>query len=81
MRRPFVSPVGVPGAVLAIVICVVTLVFLFLNPDYSKGVIGAAIWYLLGLAYFAFYARHKLVKAPEEEFALAQKAREAEYET
>jgi len=69
MKRPFLSPVGVPGAVVALVICVAAMLFLFLNPDYSKGVLGAALWYFLGLLYFATYARKRLVKSPEEEFA------------
>jgi ethanolamine permease len=34
-------------------------------------VIGAAIWFLLGIAYYAAYARHRLVLAPEEESAFA----------
>jgi ethanolamine permease len=46
------------------------MVFLFLNPAYNMGVIGAAIWYLLGLAYFAFYAHKRLVLSPEEAFAI-----------
>ncbi len=70
MERPFRSPFGSFGAWVALLICLVTLVFLFLNPDYAKGVIGAAIWYLLGILYFAFYARKRLVKSPEESFAL-----------
>ncbi len=69
MKRPFLSPLGVPGAVVALVICVAAMLFLFLNPDYSKGVLGAALWYFLGLLYFATYARKRLVKSPEEEFA------------
>jgi ethanolamine permease len=67
--RPYVSPVGVAGAWIAIVIASITLVVLFLNPDYNKGVWGAAVWFALGLAYFAFYARKRLVLSPEEEFA------------
>ncbi len=69
IERPFVSPVGVPGAVVALVICAAALLFLFLNPDYNKGVLGAAVWYFLGLLYFGVYARKRLVKAPEEAFA------------
>ena len=69
IERPFVSPVGVPGAVGALVICLAALLFLFLNPDYNKGVLGAAVWYFLGLLYFGLYARKRLVKAPEESFA------------
>lgn len=74
IERPFISPLGVPGAVVALVICAAALLFLFLNPDYNKGVLGAAIWYLLGLVYFLTYAHKRLVKAPEEVFA--EKARE-----
>jgi len=72
IERPFVSPVGIPGAVVALIICSVTLVFLFLNPDYAKGVFGAAVWYVLGLLYFALYARKRLVLSPEEAFAIEQ---------
>ena len=74
IERPFVSPVGVPGAVGALVICAAALLFLFLNPDYNKGVLGAAVWYFLGLLYFGVYARKRLVKAPEEAFAESARA-------
>jgi len=70
MERPYRSPVGIAGAALAAAIAVVTLVTLFRNPDYNKGVIGAAIWFLLGTAYFAVHGRHGLVLAPEEQSAL-----------
>lgn len=78
IKRPFVSPVGVAGAVVALVIAIVTLVFLFVNPDYRLGVVGVLIWYVAGLAYFFFYGRHRLVRSPEEEFAISEqrKARE-----
>jgi amino acid transporter len=33
-------------------------------------VVGAALWYALGLFYFAVYARHRLVLSPEESFAV-----------
>lgn len=69
IERPYVSPLGVPGAIAAIFICAIALLFLFLNPDYNKGVLGAAIWYFLGLVYFFAYARKRLVRAPEEAFA------------
>jgi ethanolamine permease len=70
IERPFVSPLGVVGAVTAIVISIVTLLALFLNPDYQRGAWGALIWFLCGLLYFAFYARKGLIRSPEEEFAL-----------
>jgi len=70
--RPYRSPLGVPGAVVALLIAMVTLVALFVtDPIYQKVVVGAAVWYGLGLLWFAVYARHKLVLAPEESFALS----------
>ncbi len=70
LERPYVSPLGAAGAWIALAIAAVTLVVLFQNPDYNKGVYGAAIWFALGIAYFAFYARKRLVLSPEEEFAI-----------
>ncbi len=69
IERPFVSPLGIPGAIGALVICSAALLFVFLNPDYNMGVLGAALWYFLGLVYFFAYAHKRLVKAPEEAFA------------
>ncbi len=71
MARPYLSPIGIPGAAVAALIAAITLWTLFRNPDYNKGVIGAAIWFLLGIGYYAAHARHKLVLAPEEEAAQA----------
>jgi ethanolamine permease len=73
MERPYVSPLGIAGAVVAALVAVATLVMLFANRDYNKGVIGAAIWFLLGILYFALIGRHRLVLAPEEESAFAQR--------
>jgi ethanolamine permease len=78
IERPYVSPFGVAGAVLATVISAVTLVVLFQNPDYSKGVWGAAVWFALGIAYFALYARRRLVLSPEEEFAMKHRQAQAQ---
>jgi ethanolamine permease len=75
MARPYVSPAGIAGAAIALIISAVTLVVLFLNRDYNLGVIGAVTWFLCGIAYYAFYARHRLILSPEEEFALAQEER------
>jgi ethanolamine permease len=70
--RPYRSPLGVPGALVALAISLVTLVALFVtDPVYQKVVLGAAIWYGLGLLWFALYARRKLVLAPEESFAVS----------
>ncbi len=69
IERPYVSPAGIAGAVVAMAIALVTLVTLFRNADYNKGVAGAAIWFLLGLGYYAIHGRHNLVLAPEEQSA------------
>ena len=66
---------GSRALLIAMALAAATLVTLFLNRDYNRGVIGAAIWFVCGLAYFAFYARKRLVLSPEEEFALAHQER------
>ena len=71
IERPFRSPLGIAGAATALVIAAVTLVALFVvDPIYQKVLVGAAIWYVLGLLYFALHGRKQLVYSPEEEFAL-----------
>ena len=76
IERPYRSPVGMAGAAIALVIAGATLVVLFQNSDYNKGVIGAAIWFALGLAYFAIIGRRHLVLAPEEKAAEDHRATE-----
>lgn len=77
IERPYVSPLGIPGAAVSLLIAAVTLVTLFYSdPIYQKVVIGAAVWYGLGLLYFVFYGRKHLVKSPEEDFAIVQLAEE-----
>jgi ethanolamine permease len=73
MVRPYRSKAGVAGAAIAAAIAAVTLFTLFVNPDYNKGVIGAAIWFLLGIVYYAAYGRHRLVLSPEEESAFRER--------
>lgn len=72
IERPYRSPLGIPGAVIAVVIALVTLATLLLNRDYRPGILGAGLWFLLGVLYFALYGRKCLILAPEEEFALRQ---------
>jgi ethanolamine permease len=69
IARPFRSPLGIPGAMLAGALAALTLWALFRNPDYNKGVIGAGIWFLLGIGYHAASTR-RLVLAPEEQTAV-----------
>jgi ethanolamine permease len=74
VARPYRSPLGVPGALVALAISGLTAVALFASdPTYRNVVIGAAVWYALGLVYFAAYGRHHLVLSPEETFALRER--------
>jgi ethanolamine permease len=70
IERPYKSRWGIPGAAIAGVIAAVSLVAIFLNEAYRPGVYGVAIYYALGVLYFAVAGRNRLVLSPEEEFAL-----------
>lgn len=72
IERPYVSPLGIPGAAVTVVVAVVTLYFQLQDPVYRVGVYAALAWYVLGLLYFAFKGRHDLILSPEEEFALSK---------
>ena len=69
LERPYESPLGRAGALVAGAIALLTLVFLFVNPDYRPGVYGVAGWFALSTIYFAVYARHRMILSPEEAFA------------
>jgi ethanolamine permease len=70
MERPYRSPFGVPGAALTVVIAAVTIYFQLQDPVFRTGVLGVAIWFGIGVAYFAVVGRRRLVLSPEEEFAM-----------
>lgn len=69
--RPYVSPVGVPGAVVAGAIAVLTFVGILFNEAYRPAVVAIAIAFVLGLALFALFGRHRLILSPEEEYAMS----------
>jgi ethanolamine permease len=69
--RPYRSPLGSAGAAVSIVIALVTLYCQLGDPVYRKGVYAVAVFYALGLAYFALFGRHRLILSPEEEFAMS----------
>jgi len=76
LTRPFRSPLGVPCALVALAISAATFVGLFVSdPIYRRVAIGAAVWYALGLAWFALVGRHRLVLSPEERFAVEEVGR------
>jgi ethanolamine permease len=73
IERPYRSPLGQPGAWLALVISLITLALLFANPAFRPGVIGVAIWFLAGIVYFAVigccFRRRKSLPSPEADMA------------
>jgi ethanolamine permease len=68
--RPYRSRFGIPGAVVAGGLAATALIAIFLNSAYRPGVYGVAVYYVLGVLYFAIAGRNRLVLSPEEEFAL-----------
>ncbi len=79
IERPYRSPLGITGAVLTIIIAVVTLGYQVQDPNFTKGVLWVLVWFAVMTVYFAVVGRHKLVLSPEEEFALSKGA--AEYKS
>jgi len=71
IERPYRSPLGVPGALVTIVVALLTLYYQLQDPVYRVGVYATAAWYVAGLLYFAVIGRHRLVLSPEEEFAMS----------
>jgi ethanolamine permease len=70
--RPYRSPVGIPGAMVTIVIALVTLWYQLQDPVYRTAVYYVAGFYALGILYFAAYGRNQLILSPEEEFAMSK---------
>ena len=69
--RPYVSPVGVPGAVVAGVIAAITFVGVLLNETYRPAIVAIVVLYVIGLGLFALFGRHRLILSPEEEYAMS----------
>ena len=69
-RRPWVSPTGNAGAIVALVIAAITFVAVLINPTYRPAVIAIVVFYIVGLLVFGLYGRHRLVLSPEEEYAV-----------
>ena len=69
IERPYKSPLGILGAVLTVIIALVTIYMQLQDPAYVAGVLCVAAWFAVGIIYFALVGRHKLILSPEEEFA------------
>ncbi|WP_448004079.1 amino acid permease [Agromyces bauzanensis] len=70
-NRPYLSPWGVPGAIVAGVIAALIFVGTLINPTFLPAIIAILIVYVVMLIGFAVYGRHHLVLSPEEEYAVS----------
>jgi ethanolamine permease len=70
LKRPYVSPWGVPGAILAALIAGISFVGYLINPSFQTAIFGIAVVYVIMLIIFGVYGRHNLVMSPEEEYAI-----------
>ena len=70
-KRPFLSPTGVPGAIIAGIIAAAAFIGFLLNPPFLPAIGAIAVIYVVMLVLFAVFGRTKLVLSPEEEFALS----------
>jgi ethanolamine permease len=70
-KRPYKSPTGIVGAVIAGVISLAIFIAFLFNPGYLIAIGAIAGVYVIGLLLFAFIGRKQLVLSPEEEFALS----------
>ncbi|MCU1441246.1 MAG: amino acid transporter permease [Rhodoglobus sp.] len=71
-KRPYVSPVGVPGAVIAGIIAAAIFIGLAFNPTFLPAIVAIFVVYVVMLVLFALFGRTQLVLSPEEEYALSK---------
>lgn len=69
--RPWKSPTGVAGAVVAFIIAFGAFLGILLNSVFLTAVITFLIVFVVGILLFALFGRHRLVLSPEEEYALS----------
>ena len=73
LHRPYVSPLGIPGAAVGAVLALVALGSCFAIDKYRVGVYGMLIVIAICMVYYIFYSRRRLVaQAPEERIALSR---------
>ncbi|CAN5272022.1 amino acid permease [soil metagenome] len=69
--RPYKSPTGVAGAVIAGVIAFGAFLGILTNSVFAAAVVTFLVIFVVGIALFALVGRHQLVLSPEEEYALS----------
>lgn len=71
LLRPYLSPLGVPGAMVGGILCSIVMVAYFSIPEFRLGIYFVLLSLLLATFYFQFMKRSQLVaQAPEENRAL-----------
>ena len=70
-KRPYKSPTGVAGAVVAGVIAFASFLGILLAPTFQLAVVTFLVIFVVGIIIFAVIGRHRLVLSPEEEYALS----------
>ncbi|WP_341994581.1 amino acid permease [Microbacterium sp. LWH7-1.2] len=71
VERPYRSPWGITGAVIAAAIALLIFVGFLLNPTFLPAIIAIAVVYVVLLLGFGLFFRHRLVLSPEEEYAIS----------
>ena len=69
--RPYVSPWGAPGAVIAGILSLAIFFGFFINEPARPAIAAIAVIYVVMLIMFALYGRKRLVLSPEEEYAVS----------
>ncbi|MFM5905078.1 MAG: amino acid permease [Micrococcales bacterium] len=70
LERPYKSPWGMNGAVIAAVISAISFVGFLINPVFLPAIYAIIAVYVVMLLLFALVGRHNLVLSPEEQYAV-----------
>ena len=70
-KRPYRSPTGVWGAVVAFILAFGAFLGILLNSVFQTAVITFLVVFVVGIVLFALVGRKRLVLSPEEEYALS----------
>ncbi|MEJ1230344.1 MAG: amino acid permease [Galbitalea sp.] len=71
-KRPYKSPTGIAGAVIAGVIALAIFIAFLFNQGYQIAIAAIAVVYIVGIILFGAIWRKRLVLSPEEEFAISK---------
>jgi ethanolamine permease len=70
-KRPYKSPTGIPGAIVAGIIAFGAFLGILTNSVFLTAVVTFLVIFVVGIILFALVGRHGLVLSPEEEYALS----------